>query len=58
MLENLEDTDTPSEGPKSSFEDHQARTEEKKESLSSSKRRKITDKASITSVFNTLHPLS
>ena len=56
--EDPKDIDTSSEGLKSSSEDHQVWTEEKKEILSSSKKRKSTNKASIISIFNALYPLS
>ena len=47
-----------SKGPRPSFEDHWAQTEEEKEDLSSSKKRKNVDKAFITSAFNTLNHLT
>ena len=56
--EDLEDTDVSSEGPMTNFEDYRAQTEEEHEHLSSSKKGKNVDKTPITSVFNTLNPLS
>ena len=47
-----------SEGPGTSFEDHQAQTKEEEEDLLSSKKGRNADKAPITSVFNVLNPLS
>ena len=56
--EDPEDTITSSGGPRPNSEDHQAPTEEEKEDLSSNNKRKNADKASITSTFNTLNPIS
>ena len=47
-----------SEGPGTSFEDHQAQTKEDEEDLLSSKKGRNADKAPINSVFNALNPLS
>ena len=56
--EDLEDTDTSSEGPKSNAEDHWTRIEEERESWPLSKKGKNTDKTSIISPFNALNPLN
>ena len=57
MPEDPEDTLLSSKGPKTNSEDHWAQIEEEEGDLSASKERKIVDKASIISAFNTLNLL-
>lgn len=57
MPEDSEDTFLSSKGPKASFVDHRAQTEEEEGDLSTSKEGKTVDKTSITSAFNALNPL-
>lgn len=57
VAEELEDTSTFLEGPRSGHEDHQTHVRGK-EGMFVIEWMKDTDKASFTSTFNTLHPLS
>ena len=58
MLEDPEDTNMSSEGPKTSSEDHQTQAEKEEEDLSSSKKGRNVNKVLITFAFNALNPLN